>query len=108
MERFDQPVNTIMARIAAARSTKQDEANSLAMTADSMFGNVRMMIEELRPRLAEKLPELKPEISMSGWTQKPTKDGAISTLKLETATATKEIPLEITFGRADVSIDGKM
>lgn len=106
MGQFDQVIANITNRIAAARATKQQEAKSVATTAENMFGNVGIMVGELQPHLAEKFPEQQPEVSLDCWVQTPAKDGATNTLKLKSATARKDITLEMKFGHAEVSIGG--
>jgi hypothetical protein len=105
MGQFDHVVESIIAQISTIQERRRQDAESLATTADNMFGRVGLMIQELQPRLTQSVPDQKPKVSLSGWVK--TENGATNTLKLKSATSEKDIPLGITFGQATVTVAGE-
>ena len=105
MGHFDAMVDGLINGILAERKRRKDEAASMAMTANNMFGNIAGFIEELRPRLSETFADESPEISLSAWEMTGT--GATSTLRLKKAAGERQIKLACVFGAAGVTIDGR-
>jgi hypothetical protein len=70
MGNFDGTVGKIVGEIKAARAKKESEAKSAAETAETMFGDVGKLIEELGPELTKQFPDLAPEVLLNPWVKR--------------------------------------
>ena len=69
MGQFDQIVDEIVRRIAAAQDAKRREAEGVSTSAENAFGHITGIVGELQPKLAAKFPDQKPSVSLTGWGQ---------------------------------------
>ena len=91
MGNFDGTVRKIITDINAARGKRKSEAESNAATAETIFGGIGQLIQELQPELVKLLPDLAPEVSLSTWVRR---DGVLeNTLSLNRIGNHKDIPL---------------
>ena len=91
MGNFDGTVRKIITDINAARDKRKSEAESNAATAETIFGGIGQLIQELQPELVKLLPDLAPEVSLSTWVRR---DGVLeNTLSLNRIGNHKDIPL---------------
>src|SRR5215469_10011756 len=91
MGNFDGTVRKIITDINAERDKRKSEAESNAMTAETIFGGIGQLIQELQPELAKVLPDLAPEVSLGAWVRR---DGVLeNTLSFNRVGNHKHIPL---------------
>jgi len=101
---FDNKIDNLVSRIAAYRSQHKERAQSISTAAEKKFGNIGAFVNELRPILKARFPEIEPQVMLESWVKGVT--GATSTLKLKTATREKAIKLSMSFEQSAVQIDG--
>jgi hypothetical protein len=102
MENFDGTVRKIITDINAERDKRKSEAESNAMTPETIFGGIGQLIQELQPELAKVLPDLAPEVSLGAWVRR---DGVLeNTLSLNRVGNHKHIPLLAGVGGGKVKV----
>jgi hypothetical protein len=104
MGNFDGTVAKIVGEIKAAQAKKESEAKSATETAETTFGGVGKLIEELRPQLSGQFPDLAPQIWLGPWVKRG--DGQIeNNLTLQRNETKKEVPLVCQGDRVRVGKD---
>jgi len=91
MGNLDGTVRKIITDINAEWDKRKSEAESNAKDAETIFGGIGQLIQELQPELAKVLPDLAPNVSLGTWVRR---DGVLeNTLSLTRAGNHKDIPL---------------
>ena len=91
MGNLDGTVRKIITDINAEWDKRKSEAESNAKDAETIFGGIGQLIQELQPELAKVLPGLAPNVSLGTWVRR---DGVLeNTLSLTRAGNHKDIPL---------------
>jgi hypothetical protein len=107
MGKFDETVGKIIAEINADRAKKKSETDTAAATAETTFGGIGQLIQELQPELDKTFPDLVPELSLGTWVKRG--DGVIeNTLTLKRVGNSKEIYLAASGGSVRVGKEKKV